>query len=75
MRAQEVYWVPLFIKKPEQSQGEINDVPVVTVDIFPTVAGILGKPIPWAVDGLSALGSGQARENRMGTGNPDKRAT
>ncbi|MFC1719749.1 sulfatase-like hydrolase/transferase [Pseudomonadota bacterium] len=75
MRAGEVYWVPFFLKKPNQEQGEIIDAPVVTVDIFPTVAEILGKPIPWAVDGLSAIGPERKRENRLGTGNPDTRAT
>jgi hypothetical protein len=75
MRAREVYWVPLFLKQPNQNHGEIIDERVVTVDIFPTVADIIGKPIQWAVDGLSVIGSGQQRENRSGTGNPVKTAT
>ncbi len=75
MRATEVYRVPLFLKTPGQDSGVINDEPMVTVDIFPTVAEILGKPIPWAVDGLSAVGSGPEREKRKGTGNPDRSST
>jgi hypothetical protein len=75
LRAGEVYWVPFFLKKPRQDQGEIIDERVVTIDIFPTIAEILGKPIPWTVDGISATGSGQEREERQGTGNPDKTAT
>jgi len=75
LRADEVYWVPFFLKKPEQDHGEIIDERVVTVDIFPTVAEILGNPIPWTVDGLSVIGSGRIREERQGTGNPVKGAT
>lgn len=75
LRAGEVYWVPLLIKLPGQDRGEIIDDRVVTIDIFPTVADILDRPIPWAVDGLSAIGAGSERAQRTGTGNPDRTAT
>lgn len=47
--------VPLFIKKPFQKEGMISDRNVETIDILPTIAHILGIPLPWEVDGQSAL--------------------
>ena len=55
--------VPLFVKAPFQSQGEILDDNVETIDILPTIADILGVELPWPVDGGSALLS----ESRAGT--------
>lgn len=75
LRAGEVYWVPFFLKKPGQTQGEIVDDRVVTLDIFPTIAEVLDREIPWPVDGISAIGPSAARNARENTGNPDKRET
>jgi hypothetical protein len=47
--------VPLFIKAPHQQRGEISDRNVETVDILPTLADLLHRPLPWPVDGRSAL--------------------
>ncbi|MCE2485335.1 MAG: sulfatase-like hydrolase/transferase [Desulfurellaceae bacterium] len=47
--------VPLFVKTPYQSQGEIRDHNVETVDILPTIADVLGIKLPWSVDGYSAF--------------------
>lgn len=47
-----VAWVPLLIKAPGQSEGEVDDGNVESVDVFPTVAGMLGTEIPWEVDGF-----------------------
>ena len=55
--------VPLFVKAPFQSQGEILDHNVETIDILPTIADILGIEAPWPVDGGSAFLS----ELRAGT--------
>jgi len=43
--------VPLFIKAPYQRTGRIDDRNVETIDIVPTVAGLLGTALPWPVDG------------------------
>jgi len=75
LRAPEVYWVPFFLKMPGQDRGEVVDERVVTVDIFPTIADALGKPIPWDVDGYSLLNRPDALGTREGTGNPDQRET
>jgi hypothetical protein len=47
--------VPLFIKAPGQRRGREVDAHIQTVDILPTVAGLLDLDIPWKVDGRSAL--------------------
>ena len=47
--------IPLFIKSPYQSEGEISDRNVETTDILPTMADMLKIQLPWEVDGSSAL--------------------
>ncbi len=47
--------VPLLVKTPFQSQGMVSDRNVETVDILPTIADVLGSPLPWPVDGRSML--------------------
>ena len=48
--------VPLFIKYPGQRGGSVDSRMVRTIDIFPTIAEVLGIRLPWAVDGRSLLG-------------------
>lgn len=52
--AEEVLWVPLFVKEPGQRTGRIDDRPMETVDVLPTMAGILGVDLPWELDGRAA---------------------
>ncbi|MGI9283808.1 MAG: sulfatase-like hydrolase/transferase [Pseudomonadales bacterium] len=47
--------VPLFIKYPGQTLGERDDRPVETIDVFPTVADVLGLSMNKAVDGQSLI--------------------
>jgi hypothetical protein len=47
--------IPLFIKIPHQSSGAISDRIVLTTDVLPTVADVLGIDLPWVVDGRSAF--------------------
>lgn len=47
--------VPLFIKAPHQHAGVLSDRNVETIDILPTIADVLGIPLPWPVDGHSAF--------------------
>lgn len=49
--ADELLWVPMLVKEPGQSEGRIDDRPVRTIDLFPTIAGILGLDVPWSLDG------------------------
>jgi hypothetical protein len=48
----ELLWVPLFVKAPDQTAGEISDVPAETIDVLPTIAAHLGIDLPWTVDGV-----------------------
>ncbi|MFN8041387.1 MAG: sulfatase-like hydrolase/transferase [Acidimicrobiales bacterium] len=54
----ELLWVPLFVRAPELPAGTVNDTPVSTVDVLPTVADLLGAAVPWTTDGVSALAGG-----------------
>jgi hypothetical protein len=47
--------VPLFVKRPGQTRGEIDDRHVRTIDVVPTIADVVGTPLPWQVDGRSAF--------------------
>ena len=51
-----IMWTPLFIKAPAQAIGRVDDRPMLSIDVLPTMADILGVKIPWKVDGRSALG-------------------
>jgi hypothetical protein len=53
--AEEVYRVPLFIKAPGQTRGEIHDEPASTLDILPTVVDLLGGEVDWHFDGHSLV--------------------
>jgi hypothetical protein len=59
--ADQVLWVPLFIKQPGQRQGRVTDQNWEHVDLVPTIAHILGIRVPWKVDGVSQAGDGQPR--------------
>jgi Sulfatase len=51
--APDVLWVPLFIKRPGQRAGGVNDLNYEHVDLVPTIAAIEGLRVPWATDGVS----------------------
>ncbi|CAN5227338.1 hypothetical protein BH18ACT14_BH18ACT14_18380 [soil metagenome] len=53
---QDVAYVPLFLKRPDQREPVIVDDHVETVDILPTIADVLGISIAWEVDGRSGFG-------------------
>jgi hypothetical protein len=48
----EVTGVPLFIKRPNQRSGSIDDRAVLLTDVLPTVLGLAGVRSPSAFDGL-----------------------
>jgi len=56
--------VPLIIKAPQQTEGVISRRNAETVDILPTVAEILRRPLTWAVDGTSLLGDPKPPQKR-----------
>ncbi len=55
--------VPLFIKRPGQKAGAVVDGPAESVDVLPTIAGMLGMRLPFQVDGRTLREDGApARE-------------
>ena len=57
--AGDILFPPLFVKLPDQRAPRIVDRHVQTIDIVPTIAGVLGIRIPWRVDGTSLLTAGK----------------
>jgi hypothetical protein len=57
--------VPLFIKRPGQRSGDISDDNAEIIDVFPTVADLLGATIPTPVDGRSLFGQQAARDRKV----------
>lgn len=53
--AAEIMWVPFFLKEPGQTEGQVSDDNVMTIDVMPTIADVLDIDLPWEVDGASAL--------------------
>jgi Sulfatase len=51
----ELAFTPLFVKLPGDENGRVLDEHVQTVDILPTIADVLGIPIPWKTAGRSAF--------------------
>ena len=47
--------VPLFIKLPHQSAGQVSDRRVSGIDLIATIADVLEARLPWATDGHSAF--------------------
>ena len=53
---QDIAFVPLFVKLPNQHVARIDDGFARTIDIVPTIAHVLGVHIPWHVDGHTLIG-------------------
>lgn len=51
----DLYRVPLFIKYPNQTSGEVVDAPAYGIDILPTIVDALGIQADWDFDGMSLL--------------------
>ncbi|MEJ7788355.1 MAG: sulfatase-like hydrolase/transferase [Thermoleophilaceae bacterium] len=51
----EISPVPLFVKKPDQAEGEVDDSVVETTDVLPTILDVLGADKPEGMDGFSAF--------------------
>jgi hypothetical protein len=50
---EEVYRVPLFIKAPGQTDGEIRDDSAQNLDVLPSVVDLLDADVDWEFDGHS----------------------
>ena len=59
--ADQVLWVPLFIKAPGQAEGQVSERNWEHVDLVPTLAEMLGIKVPWEMDGVSQAGAEEPR--------------
>ena len=60
----EIYNIPLFIKYPGQTEGEISDVNALNLDVLPTIVEALDIDTDWEFDGQSLLGDGPDRDSK-----------
>jgi hypothetical protein len=51
--AEDVAYVPFFVKAPGQTRGQTVDETVSTLDVLPTIADHLGIDLSWEVEGVS----------------------
>lgn len=49
----EIMSVPLLVKAPGQTTADVDDTNIETIDVLPTIADILGAPVPWEMQGVS----------------------
>lgn len=56
---EQILWAPLLVKTPHQAKGDINDDNVMSIDVLPTIADVLGVDLPWHVDGRPARTAGE----------------
>jgi hypothetical protein len=56
---EQLMWAPLLVKAPGQSDGEVVDDNVMSIDVVPTIADTLGVDLPWDVDGRPARQAGE----------------
>jgi hypothetical protein len=61
----EIAFVPLFVKLPAQREGRKVDGLARTIDIVPTIARVLGVPLPWRTDGKPLVGRRLARDGTV----------
>jgi sulfatase-like protein len=59
---EDIAYVPLLVKYPQQTRGRVRDEHVQTIDVLPTIADVLGVGVPWHVDGRSLRGPGDGDE-------------
>jgi hypothetical protein len=65
----ELYRIPLFIKAPGQAEGRIEDSPASTLDILPSLMGLLDIEADWELEGHSLYdGSEPVVERHVTTG-------
>lgn len=74
----DLYRVPLFVKLPGQTVGEVHDEPAFSVDVMPTIVDAMGIETDWEFDGQSLLtigGTNRAHEPIYWCCNPDGAST
>ncbi|MFG3602978.1 sulfatase-like hydrolase/transferase [Micromonospora chersina] len=62
--ADQVAWVPMFVKEPGQRVGRVDDRNWMHVDLLPTIADETHVRIPWRMDGRSARQAPRERADK-----------
>ena len=43
----DILWVPFFVKEPGQTEGDVSDANVLSIDVLPTIADVLDVDLPF----------------------------
>src|SRR5215207_2664003 len=62
---EEIAPVPMFVKAPGQTGGEVDPSLMRSLDVTPTIAGLLGARIDWPHDGRSAFAASTRRRTEV----------
>ncbi|MCZ7437986.1 sulfatase-like hydrolase/transferase [Micromonospora sp. WMMC241] len=62
--ADQVAWVPMFVKEPGQRAGRTDDRNWEHVDLLPTIADETHVRVPWRMDGVSAKVAPRGRTDK-----------
>lgn len=60
----ELAWVPLLVHQPGQTAGRVVDDNVLSIDVLPTLAELVGVELPFPVDGESLVDGVQRDPSR-----------
>jgi hypothetical protein len=63
----ELFRVPLFIKAPGQTAGQVRDDPASTADVLPSIVDLLGIETQWRFDGHSLFDGSEPKFRRRVT--------
>jgi hypothetical protein len=65
---EEAFRVPLFVKAPGQTMGEVRDDSAQVIDVLPSIVDLVGAEVDWEFDGHSLFdGSSPTTEPRVST--------
>lgn len=67
----ELLRIPLFIKAPGQTSGEVRDDPASTLDVLPSLIDLLGVETEWEFDGHSLFDNSDPQHERRLTSDLD----
>ena len=61
----ELFRIPLFIKAPGQTAGQVRDDPASTVDVLPSLVDLLGIDADWTFEGHSLFDGSEPKIDRF----------
>jgi len=62
---EDILHIPLFVKRPGQQRGQVDDRAAATVDILPTIAALLQVDLDWVFDGCALDNPNCARRDEL----------